>query len=158
MSFSSGLTALLNGIFSAKMVFQNRVCASQVFAGLPYKSIRASRRWHPLWGGSGGWDCSFAVVHLPDDAASTPPALSPFQGWYLKWGPGDWVATPDWAPCDNCRDAVAMCSKDLDAGMAARLARALASPGSWAQDDGVGETVSVYSAPERIAACIRFGD
>jgi len=150
-----GLPVLLIGFYFAKIPFQNRDYASQVFAELPYDSVLASRRWHPLRDGGGGWDCTFAVVHLPEVAPLVPPVLPASRQWYLKWGPRDWVATPGWAPCDNCRDAVAMCSGDLDADTAARLARALSEPGSWAQSDGAGETVSIYSAPERIAARIR---
>lgn len=73
-------------------------------------------------------------------------------------GPRDWGATSNWAPCDNCRDAVAMCSTNFDEDTTAHLARALRAPGSWTQSDGVGATLSIYSAPERIAARVRRGD
>lgn len=152
-----GVPVLLVGLLFAAVPFQNRVHASQVFADVPYESVLASRRWHP-WAGRDGWDCTFAVVRLPEKAPAAPPTPPRAREWYLEWGQGNWVATPGWAPCDNCRDAVAMCSQDFEQDITAQLLSALSAPGSWAQSDGVGETVSIYSAPQRIAARIRFGD
>ncbi|MCB1355937.1 MAG: hypothetical protein KDK53_05375 [Maritimibacter sp.] len=141
-----------------QLLYDNPVYAARVFADLPHDTVLASRRWHPLFGGRPGWDCTYAVVGLAEAPEVPPSVLAGQEAWDLDWGPGDWVATPGWAPCDNCRDAVAMCSADFDADTATRLARALARPGSWAQSDRVGETVWIYSAPERIAVRIRFGD
>lgn len=155
-----GVMAVLFGEWLATIPVRIRGYASKVLAGVPYDAVLAARRWHPLIGGRSGWDCSFAVVRLPDDAPELPPkeASTRQRDWVPAWGRRDWIATPDRVPCDNCRDAVATCSTDFDEDTAAHLARALASPGSWAQRDGVGETLSICSAPERIAARVRGGD
>ena len=140
-----------------KTQVDNGAYAARVFETLPHEAVLASRRWHHL-ADIGGWGCSYAVVRLSADAPADPPLPTTGRAWYLRWGTSAWVATPDWAPCDTCRDAVQSCSARFDSDTAARLARALGKPGSWAQSDPVGDIVSIYSAPQAVAARIRLGD
>ncbi|MEX3014800.1 hypothetical protein [Gymnodinialimonas hymeniacidonis] len=131
------------------------VYADQVFAGvLDYDAVLASRAWHRR--GAEAWDCTYAVVSLPEDASSEPPT-SDAEAWFLRYG-GSWLETPMPPLADRTRDAVAFCARYFDDVLNTRLAYALTEGGSWHIIGSVGETVHIYSAPQRIAARIRYGD
>lgn len=136
---------------------ENRAYARAYFRDLlPSYSVLESRKWHPLLGG--GWDCTYAIAELPPDAAAQPPARSgPVGGWQLAWG-GPWQPTPAPALGDTTRDALSFCSRYWPDGVTDRLQRALAEPGSYFERDGVGETLLIWSPPQRIAARVRYGD
>jgi hypothetical protein len=59
---------------------------------------------------------------------------------------------------ESTRDALSFCARDWDQEFGERLAAAISSANSWYIRDPVGETVFVYSLPQRIAARVRFGD
>jgi len=131
--------------------------AAQVFDGrIPYDGVLASRRWNPS--GLAGWGCTYAVVALGKDAPEGPGQHDPGEGgWQFAWG-GNWRPTPAAPLGDTTRDAVEACAADLDPDTALRLRASLSAPGSWYVRDAVGETVHVYSAPQGIAARVRYGD
>jgi hypothetical protein len=131
--------------------------AAQVFDGLvSYDRVLASRRWHRF--GADAWDCTYAIVDLAETAPDLPPRRDgDTTGWEFVWG-GDWQPTPAEPLGDTTRDAVGTCAERLGAGTSARLETALSEPGSWYVRDSVGETVHVYSAAQRLAARIRYGD
>ena len=129
--------------------------ADRVFHGvLDYEAVLASRAWHRR--GAEPWDCTFAIVSLPANVPNDP-ATSTAQEWFLGFG-GDWSETPAQPLGDTTRDALGFCAQYFGADVNQRLAAAMADPGSWYIISSVGETVHIYSAPQRIAARIRYGD
>ena len=131
--------------------------AAEVFDGrVDYVRILASQRWHSR--DAEPWDCTFAIVELRSSGPDTPPPAVNGRAWWLGFD-GDWQATPEHpGPRDTMRRALQFCRKYWDDETGNRLARALATPGSWYIRSPVGETLLIYSRPERIAARIRFGD
>ncbi|MCR8723203.1 hypothetical protein [Frigidibacter sp. ROC022] len=147
---------LLWGYPALRRLRDNPGYAEKLFAGvLEHDRVLASRRWHG-WGAE-SWDCSYGIVELSDAAAPTPPTAVSGDGWQFAYG-GNWQASPAPPLNDTTRDALDFCSRYWDAALAGRLERALNTPGSWYIRDGVGETVFLYSVPERLAARIRYGD
>lgn len=139
---------------------QDAAYAATLFDGLvPYEGVDASRRWHPVLGGRRGWDCTYAIVTLAADAPAAPPAGDggDGRGWQFAFG-GDWAPTPFPPLGDTTRDAVGTCRGDWPPEVASRIDAALAAPGSWYWTDGAGEQVHLYSAPQRLAARVRYGD
>lgn len=131
--------------------------AQRVFAGLlPFDAVLAERERHPWW--ELDWDCTYAVVGLTDGALPAPPSRPREEvPWWLAFG-GGWEATPMPPVGDTTRDALAFCGRYWDDDVNLRLAAATAQAGSWYVRDDVGETVFVYSLPQRLAARVRFGD
>ena len=130
--------------------------AASVFDGVvPYETVLESRRWHGR--GAKGIDCSFAIVELPDDALPDPPEPTEGREWYRHYG-GDWQPTPVAPMMNNTRHAPFPCGEYWSETLNAALESAMTQPGSWYAWGGPGETLHLYSAPQRIAARIRFGD
>ncbi len=59
---------------------------------------------------------------------------------------------------DTTRDAIETCARNWAPDTVKRITAALTEPGSFVIRDAVGETVFIYSKPQRIAARIRYGD
>lgn len=117
-----------------------------------FTAVRATRAWHPR--DAKPHDCTFAIVDL--DLSGPDPAPDD-TAWQTRW-PGGWQRTPADHPGHNNRDALLGCAKDFDEEINRKLRAAVTEPGSWYARDSVGEDVYVYSAPQGIAAYIRYGD
>ena len=129
--------------------------AREVFSDLlPYDAVLASKKWHAI--GDEAWACTYAIVELGDNAVADPP-LGAQSDWRLVFV-GDWKPTPEQPPEPDMRDPVGFCSDEWTEDIETRLTRALAGPGSWYWTDGIRETMHIYSAPEHLAARIRWGD
>ena len=130
--------------------------AASVFDGVvPYEAVLETRCWHRR--GVEHWDCSFAIVELSDDAPPDPPEPTEGREWYRYYG-GDWQPTPAAPLGDTTRDALDFCGQYWSETLNSALDSAMTQPGSWYARDRVGETLHLYSAPQRIAARIRYGD
>lgn len=131
--------------------------AQEFFQGyLPFDSVLESRKWHPT--NSFTWDCTYAIVELSEFAPDDPPFWRDREeGWQYRFG-GSWQATPIAPLGSSTRDAIGFCAQYWPLELNERLKRATSEPGGWAIRGPVGETVYIYSVPERIAARIRFGD
>ncbi|MCY4178665.1 MAG: hypothetical protein OXC60_17200 [Litoreibacter sp.] len=139
------------------ILFDNPRYAHGVFAPIfPSFEVLESRRWHPL--GAGGWDCTFAIVSLPFAAPVDPPQVKNDVAWQFIWGGQEWEPTPMKPLGDTTRDAIDACTGYWSKATSDRLLAALRQPGSFVEVGPVGETVFVYSSPQRIAARIRYGD
>lgn len=141
-----------------EVVCDNRLPAAKVVDGVvSYGAILASRGWHPLSAGL-TWDCTYAAVDLADDAPEEPPTRGRGEAeWRLAFG-GEWQPTPA-APLGGAtRDALSFRTRYWDQELGERLPAAISLADSWYLPDPVGETVFVYSLPQRIAARVRFGD
>jgi len=155
--------ALFYGCHTKRAFLDNPVYAEQVFAPhFQEFKVHESRRWHRL--GAAAWDCTYAIIGLAETAPARPPSVEydvmsdNHPRWFLKWGVGEWQATPVPPLRDGTRDAVAACEACWADDVAARIRSALNTPGSYRIVGSVGETVYIYSQPQRIAARIRFGD
>ncbi|MEM6595677.1 MAG: hypothetical protein AAF672_12885 [Pseudomonadota bacterium] len=118
--------------------------------------VLESKQWHPF--GASGWDCSYAIVSLPESVASDPPMPARGVSWQFRWGGENWEPTPMQPLGDTTRDAIDACSGYWSAEALERLRAALNAPGSFVLVGSVGETVFVYSKPQRLAARVRYGD
>ena len=154
------------GRWSAHLVFALAACrqadegyAREVFEGaVPYAHVLAERRTVP-W--TEGWGCTFAIVALSPGASANPPARRNGASGNADWGPWsgeDWWQTPIAPLTDTTRDAVEVCKGEWPDEMASAIEVALATSGSFVWRDPVGETVTLYSAPQGIAALLRYGD
>ncbi|PTX56277.1 hypothetical protein C8N43_0932 [Litoreibacter ponti] len=147
------------GCHAKRALVDNPAYASEVFAPVfPAFEVLESRRWHRL--GGEAWDCTYAIVAPPADMPEHPPAHArkDTPPWYLRWGDGAWQATPMADPPDGTRDAITGCMPYWSDEVAQRIEAAITREGSHVIIGPVGETVYVYSKPQRIAARIRFGD
>lgn len=101
--------------------------AGTVFRGiLEFETVLASRRWHRR--GAEAWDCSYAIVALPEGAALTPPDATD-RDWFVRFG-GDWLPTPTSPLGETTRDAVGFCAQYFNEDLTFWLMAALAEPGS----------------------------
>ncbi|MCG7494825.1 hypothetical protein [Thalassobius sp. Cn5-15] len=129
---------------------------------LPFDRVLASRAYHLIDDDWPNWDCTFAIVELAADAPEAPPSRVMAEdglnlGWRYVFG-GSWEATPKTPLSPNTRDALGFCVQYFEAEVSQRLRSAMREPGSWYVLGPVGETLFIYSLPQRIAARIRFGD
>ena len=157
---------LIGGFFLAFLVVwfvliapvQNARFARALFSPiLSDFDVLASRRWHPI-ASFGDWACTYAVVEIPDDAPDVPPRYSgPKSSWQFGFG-GEWQNTPFSPLSDTTRDALGACRTRFDRDVAERLERAWNEVGSLAILGSAGETIFIYSKPQRIAARIRYGE
>lgn len=124
------------------------------FSHLPYQKVLETRRWHGFTETNG---CTYAIVALPQGAASTPAgewASAEWQGVY-----GLWKYTPS---AELTANAFGECEQRWSADTRMRLHAALANPGSYSAMK-VGQSpdalyLLIYSAPYNVAAFIRYGD
>lgn len=133
--------------------------AVELFAAVaPITEVLASRKfthWDENWP---NWDCTFAIARLAEGAPEAPPTVRGEDvRWQYRFG-GDWQATPVSEPESDTRDAVAFCSRYWPEALVAQMQKVLSEPGHWVVRDRIGETVFVYSASERLAARVRYGD
>jgi len=128
--------------------FRNMTHADTFFSnlGLPYSEILASRRYASLFG-TYGFDCTYAIVSLPDGADPGPPP---------PWFGREWSTTPVSRRDRERRiDPVESCQDRLPPQVVTRLVAAFDGAGSYYS---VGEDWYVYSKPQSLAAHIRYGD
>ena len=132
------------------IVFQNNTYASKEFANtVVYDKVLASRKWH--WQTSG---CSYAVVSLKEGASHSPP-----DTWL---GNETWSKTPVrlTRPIhhDDTTNPISICVTEgaFSSEVADRLQTAVRNPGSYCIQ--LGETLLLYSEPQKIAAVVRYGD
>lgn len=154
------------GRWSALLLFALSACreadegyAQKVFGGVvPYAQVLAERRSFAVLG---GWGYTFAIVALPPAAPVSPPDRRDGRSWNTDWGPAlgeGWSPTPLPPLSDNTRGAVGVCQDYWPAETEVAIVTALETKGTFAWRDGVGETVMLYSAPQGIAARLRYGD
>ncbi|WP_299190986.1 hypothetical protein [uncultured Litoreibacter sp.] len=143
------------------VLFANPRYAAEVFEQfLDEFAVLESRRWHPI-GGQFRWDCTFAIVGLPETVPDSPPQrkrADTWTSWQLEWGGNDWRPTPAAPLPTNTRDAIGSCAHNWAPLVADRIGKALAQPGSFVIIGPSGESVHLYSKPYKIAARVRFGD
>jgi hypothetical protein len=127
---------------------QNMTHADTYFSklGLDYSEVLASRRWHPLFGGF-GFDCTYAIISLPDRANPNPPP---------PWFGREWSTTPVSPQARERRpDPVEACQNKLSPQVVTRLIAAFDGAGSYYS---VGEVWYVYSKSQSLAGYIRYSD
>ncbi|MGH1354836.1 MAG: hypothetical protein ACRBBS_07145 [Thalassovita sp.] len=137
--------------------------ATAVFEPIvPFAHVLASREYHLIGEDWPNWDCTYAIVELSPNAPETPPSrIEDSDGFLVNWRyrfGGDWLPTPKPPLPDNTRDALGFCAQYFDDDLIGRMEKALANPGSWFALGRVGETLFIYSLPQKVAARIRFGD
>ena len=132
------------------IVFQDRTYANKVFANtVAYDKVLASRKWH--WQTFG---CTYAIVSLKEAASHSPP-----DSWL---GNEIWSKTPVHLATpihhDDTTNPISICATEgsLSLGVADRLQTAVRDPGSYYIH--LGETLLLYSEPQKIAAVVRYGD
>lgn len=132
------------------VVFQNRTYANKVFANtVDYDKVLASRKWH--WQTFG---CSYAIVSLKEGASYSPP-----NTWLVN---ETWSKTPVrlTRPIhhDDTTNSISFCvtKGKFSLDVAAGLQAAVRYPGSYYIH--LGETLLLYSEPQKIAAVVRYGD
>lgn len=137
------------------ILVENPRYADEVFSGVrAYDRVLASKKWHGPFDGS--MACTYAIVELAEAVPQDPPQ-APSDDWRLDFS-GEWLPTPYRTVDAEMRDPLAFCAEEWPADVAARLTAALAEQGSWYWQDGIRESVYVYSRPKRIAARVRWGD
>jgi len=138
---------------------EDPIYAARVFTDyVQFHEVLATRAWHRR--GAEPWDCTYAIVSLSENAPEVPPDLPTDrqdQLWYLAFG-DTWVPTPAPQLDERTRDALGACAQYFTEDVNRRLAAAMAEPGSWHVIGSIGETVHIYSVPQRIAARVRYGD
>ncbi len=132
------------------IVFQNQTYASKVFANnVAYDKVLASRKWH-----TSAFGCSYAIVSLKEGASHFPPDTG--------LGNETWSKTPVrlTRPIhhDDTTNPISVCvtKGEFSSDVAARLQTAVREPSSYYIH--LGETLFLYSEPQKIAAVVRYGD
>jgi hypothetical protein len=137
------------GLTLASVLWLENVTYADIFfsrIGLEYREVLASRRWRPTFGSH--FDCTYAVVSLPDDANPDPPATGV-----------EWSTTPPAIPRtrEAWQDPLAVCDS-LPSEAATQLRAAVEGVGSYYWPNGTGTLLYVYSKPHGLAASIGYGD
>jgi hypothetical protein len=130
--------------------FQDRTYASKFFSGLvAYDKVLESRKWHfEVFG------CTYAIVSLQDGASISPP--STWSG-NEAWSKTSVRLTPP-TQHDGPTNTASVCVAKgvFSSDVAARLQKSVSEPGSHYRV--FDSSISIYSAPQKIAAFVRYGD
>ncbi|NDW00726.1 hypothetical protein G0A00_15595 [Yangia sp. PrR002] len=125
--------------------------AGKLFGGLlPIEAVLASKAYADAMDGG----CTYAIIRTGGGIAQTPPTSGVGSAWWERFG-GDWRQTPS---IGTGREPLDACSGEWDGALTEELRQALDAPGNWYMRDGVGTDLHIYSATDRIAARIRYGD
>ncbi|MES2916921.1 MAG: hypothetical protein V4753_17570 [Pseudomonadota bacterium] len=145
---------------------ENLVYADSVFSGVvQYERVLASRRWHDFLG-SDGYDCTYAVVELADEAPSSPPQMDPKQRnrignpgkrAALQDFSGNWIETSGDFESTFGSSILRSCEHRLDSALYEKMVAALHTSGGWTREQG-NDRFWVYSVPTRLAFRLRYGD
>ena len=153
------VVVLLVLTFRTARTFEDKRYAADVFDGVvAYSEVVASGRWHSKVDGFG---CSFAVVELSPDAATSPPVSFGRKSGnrpdpFLDFG-GDWKPTPSDALIDRSGDGPwIFCRTVMDRHLFDRLDSALRRPGGWWT--GSQDEIHFYSAGLGLAFRLWQGD